>query len=219
MTTLVPPPLVIDFDEAAHVYRVNGEVWINVTGVLERTGLVDFSQIPDGIRRAALSRGHRVHRAAHSLAEGTLDWSSVAEDEKGYVEACANFLAASQFEMAGQERRLAHPTLRYAGTCDAFGWWDGSCALVDWCTGPLFESAKEIQLSAYAEAMRHNPPPEWFDWAPTQPIARIGVHLKKTAKYHPEPYSDPRDFGKFCAALTVAQEQMRRGVRGRRAAA
>jgi hypothetical protein len=212
------PPLRIDFDEEPHRYLVNGEHWPSVTEILARVGLVDFSSIPEGIRRAALSRGSRVHKAAHYLLEGTLDWDSVAIEEKGYVEACAAFTKESGFESAGHERRVAHPRLRYAGTADAFGWFQGEFAIPDWCTGNLDDSCKHLQTSAYAEAMRLAPPIEWFDFVPSSPIVRIGVHLKKNGSYSVEVYRDPRDFQLFTAAAAVAHEQIRRGMKGRKAA-
>ena len=218
MNVTPTPPLVIDFDEAEHRYLVNGEEWLSVTTVLSRVGFVDFSYIPENIRTRALERGRRVHRAAHFLGEGDLDWSTVDEGDKGYVEACASFLAASGFEMAGHERRLVIPRLRVAGTCDAFGWWQGQCALADWCCGDLWESCKHLQTAGYAEGLRSLPPPEWFDFTPSTPIARLGVHLKKTGKFSVEVFTDPRDFSIFSAAVTVAQYQLRMGKKGKVAA-
>ncbi len=209
----------ITFIEESHEYIDAGGVrWPSVTEILERVGLVDFSSIPKPIRLAALSHGRRVHRAAHFLTEGTLDWSSVAEEEKGYVEACAGFLTASEFEIAGQERLIWHPRYRYAGTTDAFGWWHGGHAIADWCTGDLVDSAKDLQTSGYAEALRVRPPVEWLDFTTVSPIARVGVHLKKNGKFSTAPFADPQDWPKFLAATSIVHEQLRRGVRGRKAA-
>jgi hypothetical protein len=210
---------VITFVPDTHEYfDASGQRWPSVTETLERVGLVDFSSIPKPIRLAALARGSRVHRAAHFLTEGTLDWNSVADEEKGYVEACALFLATSEFEIAGQERLVWHPKYRYAGTTDAFGWWRGQLALADWCTGDLHDAAKCFQTSAYAEALRCNPPAEWLDFTPTSPIVRVGVRLHKNGKFTPDVYDDPNDWMKFLAAVTIVREQMARGLKGRKAA-
>lgn len=212
MTTPTPR---IDFDEAAHEYRVNGEVWeLSVTGILARTGLVDFSHIPQSIRDAALDRGRRVHKALHFLLEGDLDITSLDEHVRGYVEAGQAFIATSGFEVAGLERRLAHPGRRYVGTCDAFGWWQGQCAIADWCCGDLWESCKHLQTAGYAEAMRQLPPVEWFDFTPSAPILRLGVHLHKTGKFRVELFNDPRDIGIFMSAVTVAHYQLAMGKKG-----
>lgn len=208
-------PLRIDFDEAAHEYRVNGEVWpLSVTGILSRTGLVDFSHIPRDIREAALERGRKVHKAVHYLLEGDLDVLSLAEPIQGYVFAAQSFIDTSGFEVAGLERRLAHPVRRYVGTCDAFGWWQGQCAIGDWCCGDLWESCKHLQTAGYAEAMRQCPPVEWFDFTPATPIVRLGVHLHKTGKFSVEVFDDPRDVGIFMSAVTVAHYQLAMGKKG-----
>lgn len=208
----------IDFDEANHWYFVNGIWRPSVTQVLERTGLVDFSDIPPSIRRAALSRGRRVHKAAQFLVEDDLDMDTVPLEERGYVEACANFLQTSGFIVLGSERRIAHVDYGYAGTTDAIGLWRAGFAIADWCTGDLSESAKDLQTSGYTEALRKCPPSEWTNFTPASPIARIGVHLKKNGDFATEPYSDPRDFSKFLAAVAVVHEQIRRGKKGKVAA-
>lgn len=208
-------PLRIDFDEAAHEYRVNGEVWaLSVTGILSRTGLVDFSRIPQSIRDAAMDRGRKVHKAIHFIGEGDFDESSLDDSITGYIAAYHAFIATSGFEVAGLERRLAHPLRRYVGTCDAFGWWQGQCAIADWCCGDLWESCKHLQTAGYAEAMRQCPPVEWFDFSPSTPIARLGVHLDKTGKFKVELFNDPRDAGIFMSAVTVAHYQLAMGKKG-----
>jgi hypothetical protein len=217
---MTPPPLVIDFDEETHTYRVNGEVWISVTTVLRRAGYIDFSDVPDYVMRAAQARGKRVHLAAHYLTEGTLDWDSVAIEERGYVEAAARFLADARVDVVGQERRLAHPRYHYAGTADVIGFWDGHPAVLDYKTGDPASVAADLQLAAYAEALRAVPPVEWFDVGPTSPIKRLSIRLSKDGRFDPDPYDRPenvRDFSIFLAALTTALEQVRRGLKGRAA--
>jgi hypothetical protein len=208
--TAVTPPLAIDFDEETHTYRVNGEVWPSVTTVLQRAGLIDFSGVPDYILRGAQARGTRVHKAAHYLTEGTLDWSSVSDEDKGYVEAAAQFIADAKFEVCGQERRLAHGVHRYAGTCDIVGWWDGMQAVGDFKTGNPADVAADLQLCAYGEALRYAPVPEWFDATPATPIALVSIRLSKDGRYSAELYRDPRAFSIFLACLTVVREQQRR---------
>jgi hypothetical protein len=214
-------PLVIDFDEAEHRYLVNGEEWLSVTTALARVGLIDFSGVPLGIIEAAQRRGTRVHKAAHYLTEGTLDWDSVVIEERGYVEAAAQFLADARVDVLDQERRLAHLLYRYAGTADVIGWWNGGPAVLDYKTGDPDDVAADLQLAAYAEALRAHPPVEWFDFTPATPIARVSIRLYRDGKYDPEEYTGPkhaRDFPKFLNALATAQEQVARGLKGRKVA-
>lgn len=208
-------PAGLVFDEVTHTYRVDGVVVPSVTQILARTGLTDFSGIPDRIRIAALNRGRRVHQAANYLLEGDLDWATVDDADRGYVESCAAFLAAAEFIVLAAEIRLFHPVLRYAGTADAIGIWHGERAIADWCVGDLAESRKDLQTSAYSGAAKVSPPAEWFEFAADSPIARVGVRLKKDGSLPAtEPYRSPRDFALFAAACAVAHEQMRRGRQG-----
>lgn len=203
--------LVIDFDEAAHVYRVNGEVWPSVTQVLSRAGLINFEGVPDHILKGAQARGTRVHRAMHYLTEGTLDESTVDDHDRGYVEAGKSFLRDSQFEVLQQETRLLHPKYRYCGTTDIVGWWRELPAVGDYKTGDPDDVAADLQIAAYAEALRETPPVEWFDFTPTTPIQRVSIRLFKDGHYSAELYTNPRDFATFLACLTVVREQQRRG--------
>lgn len=219
MSSGVAPEIV--FREEDHTYWVNGEQFLSVTTVLARVGLIDLSGVPCGILDAAQRRGTRVHRAAHYLTEGTLDWDSVVIEERGYVEAAAKFLADARVDVLDQERRLAHLVHRYAGTADVIGWWNSGPAVLDYKTGDPDDVAADLQLAAYAEALRACPPLEWFDFTPATPIARVSIRLFKDGRYLPEVYDRPenaRDFTKFLAALTTAQEQVRRGLKGRKAA-
>jgi hypothetical protein len=211
--------MTLTFDPIAHEYFVDGRRWPSVTECLHRVGLANFDHIPGPTRRAALARGRRVHLAAHDLCQGELDWSKVLEHDKPFVESCAGFLEAGQCSFDFRERRVWHPQRRYAGTCDGGGWWQGQYALVDWCCGDLWESCKDLQTAAYAEALRVMPPPEWPDFTPSTPIVRLGVRLLKSgAIAQPEPYRDPQDYPRFLLALGVTWEQERRGVRARKVA-
>jgi ATP-dependent exoDNAse (exonuclease V) beta subunit len=210
---------VITFVPDTHEYfDASGQRVPSVTQVLQAAGLIDFSGVPSAILLAAQARGTRVHKAAHYLTENALDWASVDESERGYVEACALFLSTAQFEVLGQERRLFHRVHRYAGTCDIIGWWGGRPAVADYKTGNPNDVAADIQLAAYAEALRSDLPIEWLDASATTPIERVSVRLFKDGRFSAELYPDSRDFSIFLACLTVMREQERRGVRGRKAA-
>lgn len=201
----------IRLDEGTHTYRVNGEVWPGVTSVLERSGLVNFSRVPEHIRTEALLRGSRVHRAVQFLVENDLDESSVDDADRGYLEAARSFLTDARLVRLAAERRVAHRVHRYAGTADLLAWWDSQPAVIDWKSSINLDAlATDIQLAAYVEALREDIPLEWFGCAKESYVARIGVSLRKDGSYRVQVYDDPRDFSVFLAALTVANEQRRR---------
>jgi hypothetical protein len=93
----------IVFDELTHTYTMEGERWPSVTGVLQRAGLIDFSDIPGPIMAAALDRGSAVHRAIHYYNENALDVDDFARTFPAYwpyVCAWLSFLDDSKFEVA-----------------------------------------------------------------------------------------------------------------------
>lgn len=197
----------LTFDAASHTYAWDGTPVVSVTQVLQRAGLIDFTGVPEPVLERARLRGTRVHQAAHYLTEGTLDWVTVDEIDRPYVEAAARFLADAQFTPLGQERRVYHPRHQYAGTVDLFGTWQGRYAVADYKTtaGEPASVCADLQLAAYAEALRAAPPVEWFDFVGHAPIVRLGVRLGADGRYAVDVYRDPRDFTIFLAALTLVR--------------
>lgn len=208
----------LTFDEARHAYTLEGpgaapRVLPSVTEILRAVGLIDLSRIPAHYLDAARDRGTRVHHAAHHLSEGTLEWSTVLEEERGYVEACAAFLTSSGFVMSAQEVRLYSAVLGYAGTTDALGYWQGEPADADYKTGDPNLVAAQYQLAAYVHAIREGlartppTPVEWLDVAPTTPIRRLSVRLRRNGTYQITEYRKPTDSSVWLAAVTVYRAQ------------
>ena len=73
----------LTFDPLAHRYVLDGERLPSVTQILQASGLINFSKIPQPILIAARDRGSAVHQAAHYYNEGDLD---VAEFEQDFPE-------------------------------------------------------------------------------------------------------------------------------------
>jgi hypothetical protein len=91
------------FDETLHRYTLDGEPLPSVTGILQRAGLVDFSQIPTFVLAAARERGTKVHRAIHFYNEDDLDVAGFRDlfpDYWPYVAAWIKFRLVSGFRLA-----------------------------------------------------------------------------------------------------------------------
>jgi hypothetical protein len=225
---------VLTFNEARHEYHLDGRLVPSVTQVLRGAGLislVDFadqerklmvemgystaSLVPSEILQHALARGTRVHKACHYLSEGLLDWDTVDEKDRPYVDAAAQFLADTRFELlldqhgrpVGRELRLYSTRYVYAGTSDLVGRWNGQLAIVDWKTGNPEDVCADLQLAAYENALREMPElAELLRLKPGDTILRCSVRLRKDGEYAPTPYNKPkhaRDFSYFQAALTL----------------
>ena len=78
----------------------------------------------------------------------------------------------------------------------------------------LIADDEPAPLEQLAEALATAWPEEWFEYSKVTPIARVGIRLHKDGTYQADPYKDPRDFRKFQAAVTVAQEQLARRKKG-----
>lgn len=216
MNALATP--VLAFDEAAHRYTLDGHELPSVTTILREAGLIDFSGTPGAVLAGAQARGSRVHAALHYACEGTLDWSSVGDEDRPYVEAGVQFLQTSQFEPLAMEVRLHHPTFRYAGTTDLVGAWGGQPAVADYKTGRAHDVAADLQLSAYEACLRAYPPVEWLDFTAATPIVRVSVELTKRGTFRTEVYRNPQDFAAFLHCLGVYRLKESRGLLTRRAA-
>src|SRR6202022_1347580 len=80
------------FDESAHVYRVDGMVIPGVTRVIDHAGLTSFENVRADILERRSKLGQIVHACTHFFDEGDLDWTTVAEEAKGYVDSWANLV-------------------------------------------------------------------------------------------------------------------------------
>lgn len=206
--TVASPKPTLLFDEPAHTYTLvttggAAERLPSVTTILRTVGLINFVGVPEHVLEAARARGTRCHKAAQFLTEGTLDWSSVDEADKPYVEAYGRFLADAEFEVLAQEQRLYHPVYRYAGTTDAVGYWHGGPAVADLKTGDPHLVAAQFQLAAYEQCLRALPPLEWLDFDKATPITRVSVAVRKDGTYTAHPHRDASDHRTWMAALQV----------------
>jgi len=93
-------PDLLVFDDATHTYTLDGERLPSVTGILQRSGAINFDHIPPSILDKARDRGTAVHRAVHYYNENDLDvdaFRSAFPDYWPYVSAWIAFLDTSGF--------------------------------------------------------------------------------------------------------------------------
>ena len=107
----------LTFDEEKHLFTANGEVIPSVTTVLKRMGMTpDWSKISD-IEWYA-QRGTYIHKATELWENGTLDEDSLDPAISGYVDAYKACRRDFPVKVIGQEVRLWHPVLKFAGIID-----------------------------------------------------------------------------------------------------
>ena len=141
----------LEFDEAAHLYFLNGVHMPSVTQILEGAGLIDYSFL--GARRELyLARGKAVHKASHEDDDQDLsaDWS---DEILGYLEGWRAFRHDFGFVPRLIEHRVCSPAHGYAGTLDRVGRIrDGTEIIADIKSG-VAPTAVRYQLAAYAACL------------------------------------------------------------------
>lgn len=197
----------------------------HVTTVLRATHLsVDFEEeVVRGSRWRRLvldnagARGTAVHADCHAFDDDDIVWESVDERVLPYVDAWRCFRQDHGLVPLahGRERRLYHPVYHYTGTLDGVF----CCALrerrnilVDIKTGDPANGAPDLQTAAYQAAWERERPGDpieerWAVWL--RPGMRVPYRV---FNYSALPDADAH-LGVFLAALTVYNEQRKRGRR------
>lgn len=192
MTVAAPA---LRFVEADHSYWVGDRRIPSVTKIMKP--LQDFSFIPPGVLAAKAALGTAVHFATELYDEDDLDWSSLTEAQEPYVRAWAKFREQNAVEIVSSEERVYHDQLGYAGQLDRTAIIGAQYGLLDIKTVAVMTPVVGVQTAAYLEAWkrthRDTPPP----------TVRWGVQLKPDGTYRFCTYTSPKDFGVFCACLTI----------------
>lgn len=145
----------LDFSEADHVYRVDGRAVDSVTQLIAKSGRgVDYSAVPEFVLARARERGIHCDAACDLYDAGALDWSTVHGPWKGYVEAWQRFRTEHGVTILGNQGRVYHPELDYAGSFDALVMAEdapGEVIVVDRkCSKEIHHDPYSLQLAAYA---------------------------------------------------------------------
>ena len=181
----------ITYDDATHLYRINGEVVPSVTAVIRAAGLgPDYSTIDFSTLNHAADRGTKVHLATELIDEDELNRDSLDPELAGYV-AAYDQLLADGFKRLRSEQIVADPVRRYAGRMDGNGTWLFGDIIVDIKCTTLTHPSTGIQLAAYQAAA--NMPKH----------KRYAIHLYSDGKYRLIKYDSRDDLKMFYSALQL----------------
>lgn len=187
----------LTFEEARHVYRLDGEVIPGITSVLKRAGIID-----DRFYSAeARDRGSAVHTAIEYLQEGDLERKTLAPLLVPYVEAWERFRDEMGWEpIERPELLVGSETLRFATRIDGVGVTRG-CPLVtvcNWKTGSGYSAWWAIQSAgetiAYSETFGRS----------LYAMRRASVLLTTNGRYKFDVHDDKNDYAVFRGAAVVA---------------
>lgn len=203
------------FDHDKHEYFLDGDRVPSNTQVLRDSGLIMLDGIPSFVLDAALKRGSAVHQLVHYLNEDDLDWSSVDDAYRGYLDAWVAFRQQRELRVDLCEYRVASRTHRVSGTLDLLGLLEGDGALIDYKTGDPDDVAADFQTAGYVVMAN--------EWAKTDArlaavlaqytrLRRYSVRLRRDGTFRVKEYTDPRDFSRFITLVSAWHIRRERGA-------
>lgn len=144
-----------EFDEAAHVYSLNGRRLPSVTQIID-------ALIPRTFRPGEwyMGRGSAIHKAIQLHLSRALDmeaWRTALENSIGEAatavvvrktQAAIKFIDESSIGFNTTELRLASVAYQFAGTIDAIGMHGNDQIIIDWKSS--IDKRVELQLGGYA---------------------------------------------------------------------
>lgn len=210
----------VAFDPSSHTYKLSGREIPACTRCLDVAGLADFSMIRADVLEAKSELGTQVHTAAHYYDDGGLDWSSVPEISKPYVNAWADFVSTQCFMIdptqIEKESVGVINGMFYGMKPDRVGLMRGRPAIVDLKIGaPMDHHA--IQLAGYAAGLPHAGDPPEIGWLVRfMKWERYRVQLLPSGKFKLTQFRDPQDVHVFSWALGITTWKLAKGnkIRG-----
>lgn len=185
------------FDAETHTYWHGEHRVPSVTQVLgAMTDLDEIRRLRPGVIEHASERGDAVHYGCELYDQGRLDWDTVGDEIRPYIEAWVKFRAETGFVPDAIEERVFHPVHKYAGTLDRRGTLHGVPSIVDIkCVAAMYPTTG-LQTAAYAKAIEAAAPG-------TPQFARAAVQLLPTGQYKLHVYADRADWPTFLGMLNI----------------
>ncbi len=195
MVNNIPDFPELEFDEATHIYRLKCVEIPSVTTVMKPLSAEAYGGIDDATLERAAGRGTAVHNAIENWSLYGIE--DIAPELRGYFEGFLAWVHDMRPKIIGNECRLYHKSLGYAGTADLPCVMSEKSVMVDVkTTSQLMEMLARVQLEAYVKGFESHGVS--FD-------GKAILHLRKdgTYKFEPYPYKDPDAWRVFGALLTV----------------
>lgn len=185
----------LTFDEAGHLYHLNGMEIPSVTTVMKPLSSEVYGGVDEWVMERAAGRGTAVHNAIENWSLYGIE--DIAPEYRGYFDGFLAWVKDMKPKFLGNECRLYHKTLRYAGTADIPSIIGEKAVMVDVkTTSQLQEMLARVQLEAYVKGLESHG--VRFDSKAILNLRRDGTY-----KYEPYPLRDPDAWRVFGALLTV----------------
>lgn len=197
----------LSFDEARHIYKLNGFDIPSVTTTMKPLSDDVYGSIDKDVLGKAAARGTAVHNAIENYIKFGIE--DIPPEHKGYFEAFKRWYVEHDVHPFGNEVRLYHKGLMYAGTADMIASVDGVDTLVDFKTSAEVQGALcGVQLEAYDKAIQSHTG-KCLD-------RKAILHIKKDGTYRMIEYkpNDIECWRVFTALLTVRNYKIKNKLGG-----
>lgn len=193
----------LTFDPIAHAYKWDGQPVPGVTSVLKP--LVNFSMVPADKLELARQKGIATHRMIELHAKGDLDVESLPDWLRPTLSEWERFVEVTGLTVLASEKKVYHPTYRYAGTLDLkVHVASKGVGLIDIKRSLMAGPVTGLQTAAYQEADKcdKEQPATW----------RAALRLNEKQRFQLEPFEDKTDFSVFLAMLTTQRFRERHNL-------
>ena len=142
----------LTFDDAKHIYRLNGIIIPSVTQVMKPLSDETYRDVDAKVLRRAAGKGTAVHNAIENyLSFGIED---IEPEHAGYFTAFLRWFSEYNPQVIAAEYRLYHKFMGYAGTADLICIINGRLYVIDYkTTQRIEEMLVKVQLKAYSQAL------------------------------------------------------------------
>ncbi|MHB1692594.1 MAG: hypothetical protein ACYCUW_01745 [bacterium] len=141
----------LEFNEEKHIYSYGGKVLPSVTTVIKEVLNIEY---PDYAVYHA-TRGTYVHKAVELYLRNNLDFDSLDENVKPYLDSFIKFQEKAKIVPVLLEERFADKNITFAGTVDIVAKINGKICLFDIKTGQKQDSYK-AQMAGYKRLLSDN---------------------------------------------------------------
>lgn len=141
----------LTFDEAGHIYRLNGLVIPSVTTLMKPLSDDFYRTVDPEVLDRAARRGTAIHNAVENFT--TFGIQDIAPQYAGHFQSFLQWWELRKPEPLAMEHKVYHKILRYAGTVDLVAIIGGRLTLVDYKSSAQVNSKLcAVQLEGYDRA-------------------------------------------------------------------
>lgn len=148
----VPQFSELTFEDANHIYRLNGVEIPSVTTLMKPLSNAFYQDVDPVVLERAAQRGTAVHNACENFALYGID--DICPAYAGYFDGFLKWWEEITPKVYATETRFYHRLLRYAGTADLICGIGGETVMIDYKTSAQVNSKLcAIQMEGYDRAL------------------------------------------------------------------